>query len=351
MSKTLPVQKNDIIDIVFEDLTHEGSGVAKIDGYPLFIPNGLPGEKATVKVIKTNKNYGFGRLLEIKERSPYRVEAPCLIYKECGGCQLQHLSYEGQLKTKHKHVKDVLERIGKIKTIVHPTLGMENPWRYRNKSQVPIGEQEGGLIGGFYQQRSHQIINMEQCLIQQEENDYVVNTVKDICSKYGVRAYDEAHHKGDLRHIMVRRGLVTKEIMIVLISRTQDIPNRKAIVDEIVQKVPNIKSIIHNVNNKKTNVIMGDATRVLWGEETITDYIGDVKFAISARSFYQVNPEQTKVLYEKALEYAALSGEEKVIDAYCGIGTISLFLAKKQVKYLESKLCHKQLKMQEITLF
>lgn len=332
MSKTLPVQKNDIIDIVFEDLTHEGSGVAKIDGYPLFIPNGLPGEKATVKVIKTNKNYGFGRLLEIKERSPYRVEAPCLIYKECGGCQLQHLSYEGQLKTKHKHVKDVLERIGKIKTIVHPTLGMENPWRYRNKSQVPIGEQEGGLIGGFYQQRSHKIINMEQCLIQQEENDYVVNTVKDICSKYGVRAYDEAHHKGDLRHIMVRRGLVTKEIMIVLISRTQDIPNRKAIVDEIVQKVPNIKSIIHNVNNKKTNVIMGDATRVLWGEETITDYIGDVKFAISARSFYQVNPEQTKVLYEKALEYAALSGEEKVIDAYCGIGTISLFLAKKASK-------------------
>ena len=332
MSKTLPVQKNDIIDIVFEDLTHEGSGVAKIDGYPLFIPNGLPGEKAIVKVIKTNKNYGFGRLLEIKERSPYRVEAPCLIYKECGGCQLQHLSYEGQLKTKHKHVKDVLERIGKINTIVHPTLGMENPWRYRNKSQVPIGEQEGGLIGGFYQQRSHQIINMEQCLIQQEENDYVVNTVKDICSKYGVRAYDEARHKGDLRHIMVRRGLVTKEIMIVLITRTQDIPNRKAIVDEIVQKVPNIKSIIHNVNNKKTNVIMGDATRVLWGEETIMDYIGDVKFAISARSFYQVNPEQTKVLYEKALEYADLSGEEKVIDAYCGIGTISLFLAKKARK-------------------
>ncbi|MCM3361281.1 23S rRNA (uracil(1939)-C(5))-methyltransferase RlmD [Niallia sp. MER TA 168] len=329
MSKTLPVQKNDIIDIVFEDLTHDGSGVAKVDGYPLFIPNGLPGEKAKVKVIKTNKNYGFGRLMEITERSPYRVEAPCLIYKECGGCQLQHLSYEGQLKTKHKHVKDVLERIGKIDTTVHPTLGMENPWRYRNKSQVPIGEQEGGLIGGFYQQRSHQIINMEQCMIQQEENDYVVNTVKAICSKYGVRAYDEARHKGELRHIMARRGLVTKEVMVVLITRTQDIPNRKAIVDEIVQKVPNIKSIIHNVNNKKTNVIMGDITRTIWGEETITDYIGDVKFAISARSFYQVNPEQTKVLYEKALEYANLNGEEKVIDAYCGIGTISLFLAKK----------------------
>lgn len=328
MSRTLPVQKNDIIDIVFEDLTHDGSGVAKVEGYPLFIPNGLPGEKAKVKVVKTNKNFGFGRLMEIQEKSPFRVEAPCPIYKECGGCQLQHLSYEGQLQMKHKHVKDVLERIGKINTTVHPTLGMSEPWRYRNKAQVPIGEQEGGLIGGFYQQRSHQIINMDQCLIQQEENDDVVNKVKDICNKYGIKAYDEARHKGELRHIMVRRGQVTGEIMVVLITRTQDIPNKCAIVEEIVDNIPNLKSIIHNVNNKKTNVIMGDTTKVLWGEETITDYIGDVKFAISARSFYQVNPEQTKVLYDKALEYARLEGHEKVIDAYCGIGTISLFLAK-----------------------
>ena len=332
MSRTLPVQKNDIIDIVFEDLTHDGSGVAKVEGYPLFIPNGLPGEKAKVKVIKTNKNYGFGRLVEIQERSPYRVEAPCPIYKECGGCQLQHLNYEGQLKIKHKQVQNVLERIGKINTIVHPTLGMSEPWRYRNKAQVPIGEHEGGLIGGFYQQRSHQIINMDQCLIQQEENDDVVKKVKAICNKHGVRAYDETRHKGDLRHIMVRRGLVTGEIMVVLITRTQDIPNRKAIVDEIVDNIQNLKSIIHNVNNKKTNVIMGDITKVLWGDETITDYIGDVKFAISARSFYQVNPEQTKVLYNKALEYADLQGKESVIDAYCGIGTISLFLAKKAKK-------------------
>jgi len=332
MSRTLPVQKNDIIDIVFEDLTHDGSGVAKVEGYPLFIPNGLPGEKAKVKVIKTNKNYGFGRLVEIQERSPYRVEAPCPIYKECGGCQLQHLNYEGQLKIKHKQVQNVLERIGKINTIVHPTLGMSEPWRYRNKAQVPIGEHEGGLIGGFYQQRSHQIINMDQCLIQQEENDDVVKKVKAICNKHGVRAYDENRHKGDLRHIMVRRGLVTGEIMVVLITRTQDIPNRKAIVDEIVDNIQNLKSIIHNVNNKKTNVIMGDITKVLWGDETITDYIGDVKFAISARSFYQVNPEQTKVLYNKALEYADLQGKESVIDAYCGIGTISLFLAKKAKK-------------------
>ncbi|MGP7819448.1 23S rRNA (uracil(1939)-C(5))-methyltransferase RlmD [Niallia sp. 01092] len=332
MSRTLPVQKNDIIDIVFEDLTHDGSGVAKVDGYPLFIPNGLPGEKATVKVVKTNKNYGFGRLLELKEKSPYRVEAPCSIYKECGGCQLQHLSYEGQLQIKHKQVQDVLTRIGKINTIVHPTLGMNEPWRYRNKVQVPIGEQEGGLIGGFYQQRSHQIINMEECLIQQEENDVVIKKVKAICNKYGIRAYDESRHKGDLRHIMARRGLVTGEIMVVLITRTNEMVNKIKIVDEIVKSIPGLKSIIHNVNNKKTNVIMGETTKVLWGEETITDYIGEIKFAISARSFYQVNPEQTKVLYDKALEYAGLQGEESVIDAYCGIGTISLFLAQKAKK-------------------
>ena len=332
MSRTLPVQKNDILDIVFEDLTHEGSGVAKVEGYPLFIPNGLPGEKAKVKVVKTNKNFGFGRLLELQEKSPYRVEAPCPIYKECGGCQLQHLNYEGQLLVKHKHVQDVLERIGKIDAVVHPTIGMKEPWRYRNKAQVPIGEQEGGLIGGFYQQRSHQIINMEACLIQQEENDDVVRKVKEICQKYGVKAYNEERHKGELRHIMVRRGLVTGEMMIVLITRTNEITNKNKVVDEIATEISGLKSIIHNVNNKKTNVIMGDITNVLWGQETITDYIGDVKFAISARSFYQVNPEQTKVLYDKALEYANLQGEENVIDAYCGIGTISLFLAKKAKK-------------------
>lgn len=333
MNKTLPVQKNDYIDVVFEDLTHEGAGVAKVDGYPLFVPNGLPGEKAKIKVIKANKGYGFGRLIETYEESPYRVEAPCPIYKECGGCQLQHLSYEGQLKAKEKQVRDVLTRIGKLENVkVHSVLGMQDPWRYRNKAQVPVGEQEGGLIGGFYQQRTHQIIDMKECIIQQEKNDEVVQAVKEICSRYGVRAYDEVRNKGDLRHIMARYGLVTGEVMIVLVTRTKDLPHKNKIIEEIASRVQGVKSICQNVNSKKTNVIFGDETKVLWGEEVIYDFIGDIKFAISARSFYQVNPEQTKVLYEKALEYADLSGEENVIDAYCGIGTISLFLAQKAKK-------------------
>ncbi|MEK3988421.1 23S rRNA (uracil(1939)-C(5))-methyltransferase RlmD [Robertmurraya sp. FSL R5-0851] len=333
MTKTIPVQKNDYLEVVFEDLTHDGAGVAKVDGYPLFVKNALPGEKAKIKVIKVNKGYGFGRLEEILEQSPYRVDAPCPIYKECGGCQLQHLSYEGQLLAKEKQVRDVLTRIGKLENVkVHPVIGMSEPWRYRNKAQVPVGEREAGLIAGFYQQRSHEIIDMEACMIQQEKNDEVVQAVKRICTKYGVTAYNEQRHKGSLRHIMARHGQVTKEVMVVLVTRTPDLPNKEKIVKEIVEAVEGVKSIIQNVNSKKTNVILGDETRVLWGEEVIYDLIGNVKFAISSRSFYQVNPAQTKVLYDQALSYAELTGEETVIDAYCGIGTISLFLAQKAKK-------------------
>ncbi|MGG6432788.1 23S rRNA (uracil(1939)-C(5))-methyltransferase RlmD [Anoxybacillus sp. D401a] len=328
-----PVAKNEYYDVIFEDLTHDGAGVAKINGFPIFVPNGLPGEKAKVKVVKVKKGYGFGRLIELYEQSEDRIDAACPIYKQCGGCQLQHIRYEGQLKAKYKHVKEVLARIGKIEhATVHPVLGMNDPWRYRNKAQVPVGEREGGLVAGFYKERSHDIIDMDACLIQQEMNDIVVQTVKQICEQYNIPAYNEQTHKGVLRHIMARYGATTKEVMVVLITRTEELPHKKKIVEAIVQRVPNVKSIVQNINPKRTNVIMGEHTRVLWGSEYMYDYIGDIRFAISARSFYQVNPEQTKVLYEKALEYAELTGKETVIDAYCGIGTISLFLAKNARK-------------------
>ena len=331
--KMAPIQKNDYIDVVFEDLTHEGSGVAKIDGYPIFVPYGLPGEKAKIKVTKLNKGYGFGRLMELYEESPDRAEPPCPIYKQCGGCQLQHLSYEGQLKAKEKMVRELMTRIGKLEEVnVLPVLGMDEPWNYRNKAQVPVGEMEGGLVAGFYAKRSHEIIDMDECLIQFTENDEMVRLVKGICEKHGVKAYNEKQHKGTLRHIMVRTGQVTGELMVVLVTRTPDMPNRRKIIEEIVEAVPNITSIIQNVNTKRTNVILGDQTITLWGADVISDYIGDIKFEISPRSFYQVNPIQTKVLYDKTLEYADLSGHETVIDAYCGIGTISLFLAKKAKK-------------------
>ncbi|MED1471062.1 23S rRNA (uracil(1939)-C(5))-methyltransferase RlmD [Bacillus salipaludis] len=333
MSKTLPVSKNEYIDVVFEDLTHDGAGVAKVDGYPLFIPNGLPGEKAKVKVIKVNKGYGFGRLIELYEKSPYRVEIDSSEAHKYGGCQLEHISYEGQLKYKENLVRQVLTRIGKLEDVkVHPILGMDHPWHYRNKAQVPVGEKDGKLISGFFKPRSHEIVDTNESLIQLPEINKAVQVVKEICGELQIPAYQEETHKGVLRHIMARYGRETGELMVVIITRTPDIPQKNKLIEEISKRLPKIKSIVHNVNSKRTNVILGEKTTVLWGNEVIYDYIGDVKFAISALSFYQVNPVQTKVLYDKALEYAGLTGDENVIDAYCGIGTISLFLAQKARK-------------------
>ncbi|KIL48183.1 23S rRNA (uracil(1939)-C(5))-methyltransferase RlmD [Jeotgalibacillus soli] len=328
-----PVQKNDLVEVVIEDLTHEGHGVAKVNGYPLFIPNSLPGEKIEAKVVKTTKNYGFGRLLEWHEKSPDRVTPPCYIYDRCGGCQLQHLDYDAQLKAKQKQVKDVLTRIGKLPDVsVHPTLGMEDPWRYRNKSQVPVGTRDGSIIAGFYAKRSHEIVDMEECIISGHVSDQVVQLVKEKANQLGIQPYDEIRHKGILRHVLIRYGRTSGEVMVVFVTRTNELPHANELVDMLKENITSLTSVVHNVNNQKTNVIMGNKTTVLWGREVIYDSIDDIQFAISARSFYQVNPVQTEVLYKKALEYAQLTGEETVVDAYCGIGTISLFLAQKAKK-------------------
>jgi len=304
--------------------------VAKVEGYPIFVPGGLPGEKAKVKVIKVNKGYGFGRLIELLQKSPFRVECPAEDAHKYGGCQLQHISYEGQLKYKENQVRQVLARIGKLADVkVHPILGMEHPWHYRNKAQVPVGEKDGKLVAGFFKPRSHEIVDTNESLLHIMEINEAIRVVKEIASELGIQPYNEEKHKGVLRHFMARYGRQTGELMVVIITRTDDIPHKNKLVEEITARLPKVRSIVHNVNSKKTNVIMGDRTEVLWGSEVIYDYIGDIKFAISARSFYQVNPEQTRVLYHKALEYAGLTGEESVIDAYCGIGTISLFLAQK----------------------
>ncbi|TFE01327.1 23S rRNA (uracil(1939)-C(5))-methyltransferase RlmD [Jeotgalibacillus sp. R-1-5s-1] len=328
--QALPVQKNEEYIVTIEDLTHEGHGVGKVEGYPLFIPLALPGEKVKTKVVKTTKNFGFGRLMENLEPSEDRVEPPCPVYYKCGGCQLQHLSYEGQLKAKQKQVEDVLERIGKLNGVtVHPTLGMEDPWRYRNKSQVPVGIENGRVIAGFYAQRSHDIIDVNECIIQEQVSDQVMNLVKKEAEKFGITPYDEARHKGILRHVVIRYGRTSGEVMVVLVTRTKNLPHADELVEVLRDQIEGLTSVVHNINDQKTNVILGNKNRTLWGRDVIYDSIGDVRFAISARSFYQINPIQTEVLYKKALEYAQLNGEESVIDAYCGIGTISLFLAQK----------------------
>ncbi|KZS47046.1 RNA methyltransferase [Paenibacillus glucanolyticus] len=375
----LPVAKNDEVVIDIIGMNHDGEGVGRADGYTLFVQGALPGEKARVKVLKTKKQYGYAKLLELVEQSPNRIAAPCPIYDQCGGCQLQHMSYAGQLEWKRQLVVDNLERIGKLRVVreaagagetrvddersgsdgggdientktnganpavsgvdsdqegilVRPTLGMSEPWRYRNKSQVPIGVTEGGLVGGFYARGSHRIVDMETCLIQHEQNDEVVSRVKAIGRKLGITAYNEETGQGLLRHVVVKIGFATREMMIVLVTNGERIPRVNEWISAIREELPAVVSICQNVNTRKTNVIFGDVTRVLWGREVIHDYIGDVKFAISARSFYQVNPAQTEVLYGKTVEYAGLTGEETVIDAYCGIGTISLFLAQHAKK-------------------
>jgi len=334
-----PVAPGEIVTADIHGLGHTGEGVGRTqDGYTLFIDGALPDERVRAEVTYVKKQYGYARLLEILQPSPDRVTPPCPLFDECGGCQLQHLSYGGQLRRKRQMVIDAFERIGKLQVagssgqadgiVVHPTIGMGEPWRYRNKAQVPIGERDGRLIGGFYAQGTHRIIDMEACLIQHEAGDAVVSAVKRIAGELGIRAYDEERHRGLLRHVVVKVGFRTGEIMVVLVTNGEDIPHRDELVALIREEVPGVKSIVQNINTARTNVIFGERTRVLWGEEYIHDYIGDIRFAISARSFFQVNPVQTEVLYGKALEYARLTGRETVIDAYCGIGTISLFLAR-----------------------
>lgn len=329
-----PVKKNEYLTLTFEDLTHQGSGVAKVNGYPLFVPYGLPGEEAVVKVVKANKKFGYGKLIELKRPSEKRVEPPCNVFYKCGGCQLQHMSYDMQLEMKQNQVKNVLSKIAHLGHVpVHPTIGMNDPWRYRNKVQIPVGEKDGELITGFYRERSHDIIDdMETCVIQDEVNDRILHATRRVANKLGIEAYDEYAHRGVLRHIMVRTGRETGEIMIVLVTRTKKLPHQEQLIHELTETYPNIKSIVHNINPNRTNVIYGKETKTIWGEDYIYDTIGDIRFAISARSFYQVNPVQTKVLYDKALEYAQIDEEDVVIDAYCGIGTISLFLAQKAKK-------------------
>ncbi|MDT8716082.1 23S rRNA (uracil(1939)-C(5))-methyltransferase RlmD [Clostridium sp. 19966] len=326
-------KKNDEITVDIVAQGYEGEGVAKPEGFPLFIPGALEGEKVKIKIIKLSKSHGFGKLIDIIEPSSSRREPTCPIYKRCGGCQLQHMSYEAQLNFKKERVKECIERIGGIKdAVIHHTLGMEKPYRYRNKVALPVGAGADNNLIGFYAARSHEIINVESCGIQHEEADSVIKLIRNWMKEFAVTGYDEKIHSGILRHVMVRKGFTTGEVMVVLVTNGKKLPHKESLVEKLKENIAGIKSIIQNINTKNSNVIMGLENIVLWGTENITDYIGEFKFSISPLSFFQVNPLQTKVLYDKALEYAALTGNEVVFDAYCGAGTISLFLTQKAKK-------------------
>ncbi|WP_421617091.1 23S rRNA (uracil(1939)-C(5))-methyltransferase RlmD [Brevibacillus sp. TJ4] len=331
----VPVRVGQTVEVEITGMNHDGAGVGRVEGYTLFVKGALSGERVRAQVDHVKKSFGFATMVEVLEQSANRALPPCPLYDRCGGCSLQHLAYEEQLRHKQQIVMDNLRRIGGFSLegegaiTVHPTLGMSEPWRYRNKSQVPIGEENGALVGGFYAEKSHTIIDMDECLIQHQANDVAVATVKRLASELNIQPYDEVRHAGLLRHVVAKVGVKTGEVMIVLVTAQEEIPQRERLVAAIREQVPGVASIVQNINPDKTNVIFGKTTRTLWGSDVIYDTIGPIKFAISARSFYQVNPAQTEVLYNKTLEYAGATGTETVIDAYCGIGTISLFLAQK----------------------
>jgi len=324
------VKKDDFVTLTIEDMGVDGEGIGHVDGCTLFVKDALIGDVITAKIMKMKKNYGYARLMEILTPSEDRVEPKCAFHKQCGGCQIQALSYEKQLEYKKKKVLNNLIRIGGMTTLPEfDVIGMENPYHYRNKAQFPFGtDKNGETVTGFYAGRTHSIISNTDCYLGVKENQQILKIILEHLKKYNIPAYDEQSGKGLLRHVLIRKGFTTGELMVCLILNGIHMPEVKELVDKLT-KIPGMTSITINVNTKQTNVIMGQEMRSVWGQDYITDYIGNVKYQISPLSFYQVNPVQTRKLYERALEYADVEGGETVWDLYCGIGTISLFLAQR----------------------
>ena len=320
----------------------DGEGIGKVDGFTFFVKDALIGDEIEAKVMKVKKNYGYARLEKVLTPSSFRVEPVCRFHRQCGGCQIQALSYEKQLEFKQQKVRNNLVRIGGfspelIDGIMEPIVGMEDCYHYRNKAQFPIGsDKEGNPIAGFYAGRTHSIIANTDCALGVAENQEILEIVLDHMRKYKVKPYDEVSGKGLMRHVLIRKGFTSGELMVCLVINGRKLPEAEALVTELT-RIPNMTSVSYSINQEKTNVIMGKEIVLLWGSRTIKDSIGDVTFSISPLSFYQVNPVQTKKLYGLAVEYADLKGQETVWDLYCGIGTISLFMAQsaKQVYGVE----------------
>lgn len=331
------MKKDDILELEIIDIGSDGQGIGKADGFTLFVKDAIIGDIVKAKIIKMKKNYGYGRLMEIVSPSNLRTEPKCEFHRQCGGCQIQAMNYDAQLKFKQDKVRNNIVRIGGfdsdfVDSIMQPIIGMEEPFFYRNKAQFPFGtDKNGNIITGFYAGRTHSIIKNTNCCLGIEENELILKIMLKFMEENNIKAYDEVTHKGLVRHVLIRKGFKTGEIMVCVIINGDKLPHAEKLINELC-KIDGMKSITLNVNKEKTNVIMGTEIIPVWGEKYITDYIGDVKFRISPLSFYQVNPIQTEKLYKKALEYAGLNGDETVWDLYCGIGTISLFLAQKAKK-------------------
>ena len=344
-------EKNDMVTVTIEDVGMEGEGIGKIDGFPLFIKDAVVGDTVEAKIIKSKKNYAYARVEKVVTPSPFRVEPPCKSHRQCGGCQIQALSYDRQLAFKQDKVRNNLLRIGgfseaEVDRVMEPVVGMENPLRYRNKAQYPFGtDKQGNPITGFYAGRTHSIISNTECYLGREENREILQVILDYMKEYHVKAYDEETGRGIIRHALIRTGFYTGEIMVCLVinykgKQESYLPRQDKLLEKLAL-INGMTSVSVSINTERTNVIMGKEIHTIWGSDTITDkirvrdtgkvdmpYTGEeLTFSISPLSFYQVNPMQTEKLYSLALEYAGLTGKESVWDLYCGIGTISLFMA------------------------
>ena len=331
------MKKNDTTIIKIEDIGVNGEGIGKVEGYTLFVKDAVIGDTVEAVITKAKKSYGYAKMLRVIEASPYRVDRKCPVARQCGGCQIQELSYEAQLDFKTRKVYGNLERIGGfssevLDSVMEPIYGMEEPFYYRNKAQFPIGtNRTGEVVTGFYAGRTHQIIPNLDCALGVGVNKDILEVIIEFMNDNHISAYDEETKKGLIRHVLIRYGFRSGEIMVCFVINGDNFPKSEQLVDKLL-KISGMTSITYSVNKENTNVIMGKEIGVLWGQSYITDYIGDVKYQISPLSFFQVNPVQTEKLYGIALEYAGLKGEETVWDLYCGIGTISLFLARKAKK-------------------
>ena len=328
----LSKNKEYVVDIV--DIGQGGVGIGKYEGFTVFVEGGLIQDKVKVRINKSKKNYAVGDIVEIIEKSPFRVDRICSDdLKDCGGCQIQELDYNKQLELKTNEVKQVISRIGKLENVeIHETIGMQSPCRYRNKAQFPIQNINGSTAIGFYKKKSHDVIPTDMCVIQHDINVKIIKIIKTYIQAYNVSIYNETTHTGVLRLLVTKVGFTTNEVMVVLVANGTNLPHLNELASVLKENILGFKTLVLNVNKAKTNVILGKENKVIYGNGKINDYIGDLVFEISPLSFFQVNPVQTEVLYNKALEYAELKENDTVFDIYCGIGSISLFLAQKATK-------------------
>ncbi len=326
------LNKGDSLDLNIIDLTSDGLGVGKIDGFTIFVEGGLPGDNGTVTLKKIKKNYGIGQMINIKKISPNRIDSKCKYFKDCGGCQLHELNYKTQLDLKTNQVKNTLYKIGKInKSKIFPIIGMEYPYKYRNKGQFKIKINDHDTSIGFFKRKSHDIVNIDECIIQNKISNKILKSIKKYMEKFNVSLYDKKSKKEIIRDIIIR---TTKDnlAMVIVVTKSKNLPYKKELINLLKENAKEIVSIYQNVNTKNTPIILGNKNIKIYGEDKIVDYIGDYKFLISPKSFFQINSIQTEILYKKVLDFLKLEGNEIIFDLYCGIGTISLFISKKAKK-------------------